>query len=73
MDRAALNDLEVRANPNSCDEVIMLLEKGKVDFKPLMTHTFPLTEFEKALSIGLVSNWPDVSLELMLSFHAFTG
>jgi len=54
MDRVALNELDVygvRANPNSCDEVIRLLEKGKVNFKPLITHTFPLTEFEKALEI----------------------
>jgi len=29
----------------------MLLKKGKVDFKPLITHTFPLTEFEKALEV----------------------
>jgi L-iditol 2-dehydrogenase len=54
MDRIALNELDVygvRANPNSCDEVIMLLEKGKVNFKPLITHTFPLTEFGKALEV----------------------
>jgi L-iditol 2-dehydrogenase len=54
MDRIALNELDVygvRANPNSCDEVIMLLEKGKVDFKPLVTHTFPLTEFGRALEV----------------------
>jgi len=54
MDRVALNELDVygvRANPNSCDEVIMLLEKGKIDLKALITHTFPLTEFEKALEV----------------------
>jgi L-iditol 2-dehydrogenase len=54
MDRVALNELDVygvRADPNSCDEVITLLKKGKVDFKPLITHTFPLTEFEKALEV----------------------
>ena len=54
MDRIALNELDVygvRANPNSCDEVIALLEKGKVDFKPFITHTFPLTEFSKALDV----------------------
>jgi L-iditol 2-dehydrogenase len=54
MDRVALNELDVygvRADPNSCDEVITLLKKGKVDFKPLITHTFPLTEFERALEV----------------------
>jgi len=54
MDRVALNELDVygvRANPNSCDEVIMLLDKGKANFKPLITHTFPLAEFGKALEV----------------------
>jgi L-iditol 2-dehydrogenase len=54
VDRIALNELEVygvRANPNSCDDVIRLLEKGKVNFKPLITHTFPLTEFPRALEV----------------------
>ncbi|MEM2902141.1 MAG: alcohol dehydrogenase catalytic domain-containing protein [Candidatus Bathyarchaeia archaeon] len=54
MDRIALNELEVygvRANPNSCDDVIRLLEKGKVNFRPLITHTFPLTEFPRALEV----------------------
>ncbi len=54
IDRVALNELDVygvRANPNSCDEVIRLLEKRRVDFTPLITHTFALTEFEKALEV----------------------
>lgn len=54
MDRIAMNELDVygvRANPNSCDDVIRLMDKGKVDFKPLITHTFPLKEFSKALDV----------------------
>jgi threonine dehydrogenase-like Zn-dependent dehydrogenase len=38
MDRVALKELDaysVRANSNSYDEVVTLLRKGKVDFKPL--------------------------------------
>ena len=32
-----------------CAEILTLIEKGKIDTTPLITHRFPLTEIEKAL------------------------
>ena len=51
-----LNELDVyglRANPNTCPEVIPLIEKGKVDVKSLITHTFPLKEFATGLETAV--------------------
>jgi L-iditol 2-dehydrogenase len=43
--------LGVRADPNTCEEAIPLIAGGSIKIKPMITHTFPLTEFEKALKI----------------------
>ncbi len=43
--------LGIRADPNTCEELIPLIANGSIKIKPMITHTFPLTEFEKALKI----------------------
>ena len=43
--------LGVRADPNTCAESIALLARGAIQIKPMITHTFPLDEFSKALKI----------------------
>ena len=52
----SLNELDVyglRANPNTCPEVIPLIAVGKIDVKSLITHTFPLTEFATGLETAV--------------------
>lgn len=34
-----------------CDEILDLIKEGKIDTTPLITHTFPLSEIEKAYEI----------------------
>lgn len=34
-----------------CDEILSLIEQKKIDTTPLITHTFPLSEIEKAYDI----------------------
>lgn len=34
-----------------CDEILKLISEGKIDTTPLITHTFPLEEIEKAYDI----------------------
>ena len=34
-----------------CEEVLKLIEEGKIDTTPLITHRFPLSEIEKAYHI----------------------
>ena len=34
-----------------CDEVLKLMEAGKINTEPLITHTFPLNEIDKAYHI----------------------
>ena len=34
-----------------CDETLRLIREGKIDTTPLITHTFPLREIEKAYDI----------------------
>ncbi len=34
-----------------CDEILKLIEQKKIDTTPLITHTFPLSEIEKAYDI----------------------
>lgn len=34
-----------------CDEVLKLIEAGKINTEPLITHTFPLSEIDKAYHI----------------------
>ncbi|MEM3430290.1 MAG: alcohol dehydrogenase catalytic domain-containing protein [Candidatus Bathyarchaeia archaeon] len=49
--RFPLEDIEmigVRADPNTCEEVIPLIAHGQVKVKPLITHKFPLTQFNDA-------------------------
>lgn len=51
-----LNELDVyglRANPNTCPEVIPLIAQGKVDVKSLITHTFPLSKFAEGLDTAV--------------------
>ena len=43
--------LGVRADPNTCEEAIPLIANGVIKIKPMITHVFPLDEFEKALKI----------------------
>jgi L-iditol 2-dehydrogenase len=39
----------VRANRGTCVEVLPLLANGQISIRPLITHTFPLRDFAKAL------------------------
>jgi L-iditol 2-dehydrogenase len=41
--------LGVRADPNTCDEVIPLINNGAVQIKPMLTHHFPLDKFGEAM------------------------
>ena len=34
-----------------CEEVLRLIEQGKIDTTPLITHRFPLNEIEEAYRI----------------------
>ena len=34
-----------------CNEILKLIEKGKIDTTPLITHRFPLNEIEEAYRI----------------------
>lgn len=34
-----------------CDEILRLIERGKIDTTPLITHKFPLAEIEKAYMV----------------------
>ncbi|MDW7738755.1 MAG: alcohol dehydrogenase catalytic domain-containing protein [Bacillota bacterium] len=44
-----MNLFGVRANQSTCEEIIPLMVKGKVQPEKIITHHFPLTEFPKAL------------------------
>lgn len=39
----------VKADPNSYDQVLSLVEAGRLALKPLLSHVYPLCEFGKAL------------------------
>jgi L-iditol 2-dehydrogenase len=43
--------LGVRADPNTCQEVIPLIANGTIQIKPMITHVFPLDQFERALKV----------------------
>ncbi|HLT57581.1 MAG: alcohol dehydrogenase catalytic domain-containing protein [Limnochordales bacterium] len=50
--RLVLEEMEVfgcRANRGTCEEVIPLMSTGQIDVKPLITHRFPLAEYQQAL------------------------
>ena len=34
-----------------CEEVLRLIEQGRIDTTPLITHCFPLNEIEEAYNI----------------------
>ncbi|MBQ2719941.1 MAG: alcohol dehydrogenase, partial [Clostridia bacterium] len=34
-----------------CEEILSLIESGKIDTEPLITHTFPLEKIEEAYEI----------------------
>ena len=38
-----------RANPNVSSKVIHLISSGQLQVKDLISHVFPLTEFDRAL------------------------
>jgi L-iditol 2-dehydrogenase len=53
-DRVCQEEIEVvgsRGAPNAILESIKLLDSRRVDVKPLVTHKFPLSEFEKGIEI----------------------
>ena len=41
--------LGVRADPNTCGEVIPLIQNGTVQIKPMISHHYPLDKFGEAL------------------------
>jgi L-iditol 2-dehydrogenase len=43
--------LGVRADPNTCQEVIPLMANGTIQIKPMITHVFSLDQFERALKV----------------------
>jgi L-iditol 2-dehydrogenase len=43
--------LGVRADPNTCEEAISLIANGSIQIKPMITHVFPLDQFERALKV----------------------
>lgn len=52
--RIVLDEVELvgnRANPNTAQPTIELLQNKKIDLTPLMTHRFELKDFDKALDI----------------------
>ena len=52
--RMVLDEVEVvgnRANPNTAEPAIAMLSQGRVDLKPLLTHSFSLTDFATALDM----------------------
>jgi L-iditol 2-dehydrogenase len=54
MKRIVLDEVEIvgnRANPNTAQATIELLQNKRIDLSPLMTHRFALKDFGKALDI----------------------
>src|SRR5690606_8316449 len=52
--RIVLDEVELvgnRANPNTAQPTIELLQNKRIDLTPLMTHRFALKDFDKALDI----------------------
>jgi len=57
--------LGVRADPNTCEEVIPLINNGKIKITPMITHHFPLEGFGDALKTfnGRLDNAVKVVIE----------
>ena len=54
MQKIVLEEIDVRgvrANRNTMEEVIPLIEIGRLDVKSLVTHEFPLADFAKAYEV----------------------
>ena len=49
----------------SFEQALRIVESGKLDVRPLVTHTLPLQEFERALD--LLSNRPEPVVKIMLT------
>ncbi|WP_299147595.1 alcohol dehydrogenase catalytic domain-containing protein [uncultured Tateyamaria sp.] len=52
--RMVLDEVELignRANPNTAEPAIAMMYEGRVNLKPLLTHTFPLSDFATALDM----------------------
>ncbi len=53
-----------KANPNVSEEVLQFLSNGTIDGEKLITHTFPLEEYEKAVDV--FENKRDGSLKVVI-------
>ncbi|MEA5050105.1 MAG: alcohol dehydrogenase catalytic domain-containing protein [Oscillospiraceae bacterium] len=54
LNRIVFNEIKIvgsKANPNVSDKVLHFLADGTIDGKRLVTHTFPLEDYEKAVDI----------------------
>ena len=54
MQKIVLEEIDVRgvrANRNTMEEIIPLIETGRIDVKSLITHDYPLTEFAEAYEV----------------------
>jgi L-iditol 2-dehydrogenase len=64
----ALKDLRVDGvfayTTNNFAEALRLIETGRMNLKPLITHTFPLAEFEKAFDLLATRKEPVVKVML---------
>ncbi|PYQ16075.1 MAG: dehydrogenase [Acidobacteria bacterium] len=67
-DLFALKDLRVDGvfayTTDSFERALRMIESGQLDVKPLITHTLPLRQFEKAFE--LLSNRPEPVVKVML-------
>lgn len=53
-DRIVLDEIEVvgsRGAPNALSESVSLLSSGRINVKPLVTHTLPLSEIQRGMDI----------------------
>ncbi|MFQ5860365.1 MAG: zinc-binding dehydrogenase [Dehalococcoidia bacterium] len=51
LQRLVLEEMDlygVRGSPNACPEVISLIASGRLNVRAVITHTFPLREFDRA-------------------------
>jgi threonine dehydrogenase-like Zn-dependent dehydrogenase len=67
-DLIALKDLRIDGvfayTTDSFEQALRIIESGRLDVRPLVTHTLPLQEFEKAFD--LLSNRPEPVGKVML-------